>query len=28
LIYLESMVPHAIRNDDTKACMYYAIQWE
>ena len=28
LIYLESMVPHAIKNDDTKACMYYAIQWE
>lgn len=28
LIYLESNVPHAIRNDDTKPCMYYAIQWE
>jgi (S)-ureidoglycine aminohydrolase len=28
LIYLESNIPHAIRNDDTKACMYYAIQWE
>jgi (S)-ureidoglycine aminohydrolase len=28
LIYIESNVPHAIRNDDSKACMYYAIQWE
>jgi (S)-ureidoglycine aminohydrolase len=28
LIYLESNVPHAIRNDDTKPIMYYAIQWE
>jgi (S)-ureidoglycine aminohydrolase len=28
LIYLESMVPHAIKNDDTKPIMYYAIQWE
>jgi (S)-ureidoglycine aminohydrolase len=28
LIFLESNVSHAIRNDDTKPCMYYAIQWE
>ena len=28
LIYLESNVSHAIRNDDTKPCMYYAIQWQ
>jgi (S)-ureidoglycine aminohydrolase len=28
LIYLGSDVPHAIRNDDTKPCMYYAIQWQ
>ena len=28
LIYLESMVPHAIKNVDTKPIMYYAIQWE
>jgi len=28
LIYLESMVPHAIKNDDTKPIMYFAIQWE
>lgn len=27
LIYLESNVPHAIKNIDTKPCMYYAIQW-
>jgi (S)-ureidoglycine aminohydrolase len=28
LIYLESMIPHAIKNDDIKPIMYYAIQWE
>jgi (S)-ureidoglycine aminohydrolase len=28
LIYLESMVSHAIKNDDTKPIMYFAIQWE
>ena len=28
VIYLESMIPHAIQNDDTKPIMYYAIQWE
>jgi (S)-ureidoglycine aminohydrolase len=28
LIYLESMIPHAIKNDDTKPIMYFAIQWE
>jgi (S)-ureidoglycine aminohydrolase len=28
LIYLGSNVSHAIRNDDTKPCMYYAIQWQ
>jgi len=28
LIYLESMVPHAIKNDDTKPITYFAIQWQ
>lgn len=28
LIYLESLIPHAIKNDDTKSIMYFAIQWE
>jgi (S)-ureidoglycine aminohydrolase len=28
LIYLESKIPHAIKNVDTKPIMYYAIQWE
>lgn len=28
LIYLESMIPHAIKNIDIKPIMYYAIQWE
>lgn len=28
LIYLGSNVSHAIRNDDTRPCMYFAFQWE
>lgn len=28
LIFLGSNVSHAIRNDDTKPCVYYAFQWD